>query len=167
MFTPPQDPVPAGYRHRSKVAVPREDLVLHGIRLKWYDLRPEEYVVSDALARESRERISADIEEKRVDFGSTMGFVILHIAGSGSDVGMLIVSTWRNCNEIWETVYLKDLPEDGPYVVHERSGHLPTYCVWELGIVWHERNAFTRYLLSPRDAPAASAYFADRCSGTV
>jgi hypothetical protein len=162
-----QEPAPAGYRHRSKIAAPREDLVLPGIRLKWYDLQPEEYVVTDALSRESRERIRSDIEEKRIDFGSTMGFVILHIAGSNSGVGMLIVNTWRNCNEIWETVYLKDLPQDGPYGVYERSGHLPTYCVWELGIVWHERNAFARYLLSARDAAAASAYFADRYSGMV
>ena len=101
-----RDPAPAEYRHRTKIAVPREDLVLPRIRLKWYDLRPEEYVVSDALARESRGRIHADVETKRIDFGSTMGFVILHIAGSASNVGMLIVNTWRNCNEIWETVYL-------------------------------------------------------------
>jgi hypothetical protein len=160
-------PAPPDYHHRSKIAVPREDLLVPGIRLKWYDLRPEEYVVSDALAKESRERIRADVTEKRIDFGSTMGFVILHIAGGKSDVGMLIANTWRNCNEIWETVYLKDLPEDGPYRVFERSGHLPTYCVWELGIVWHERNAFARYLLSARDAAATSAYFADRFSGTV
>jgi hypothetical protein len=167
MATESQDPVPDAYRHRSKIAVPRDDLVLPGIRLKWYDLRPEERVVSDALARESRERLRADVSEKRIDLGSTMGFVILHIAGGTSDVGMLIVNTWRNCNEIWETVYLKDLPKDGPYAVYERSGHLPTYCVWELGIVWHERNAFERYLLSARDAAAASAYFADRYSGMV
>jgi hypothetical protein len=159
-----QDPVPATYRHRSKIAAPREDLVLPGLRLKWYDLRPEEYVISDALARESRERIRADVLGKRIDFGSTMGFVILHIAGN---VGMLIVNTWRNSNEVWETVYLKDLAQDGPYAVYERRGHLPTFCVWELGVVWHERNAFQRYLLSARDAAAASAYFADRFSGTV
>lgn len=162
-----QDPVPAEYRHRSKIAVPKEDLVLPGIRLKWYELRPEEYVVSTALAGESRERVRRDVEDRRIDFGSTMGFVILHIAGARSDVGMLIVNTWRNCNEIWETVYLKDLPKDGAYQVFKRSGHLPTFCVWELGIVWHERNAFERYLLSARDAAGTSEYFADRFSGVV
>ena len=143
------------------------ELGLPGLRLKWYELRPEEYVVSDALERQSRERIRADVLERRIDFGSTMGFVILHVAGATSNVGMLIVSTWRNCNEIWETVYLKDLLKNGRYERYERSGHLPTYCVWELGVVCHERKAFTKYLLSARDSDAASAYFADCYSGTV
>ncbi len=163
----PEDPVPVEYRHRPKLALPRENLVLPGVNLKWYDLVPEGFGISDALGRESRERVRADVLAKRIDFGSTMGFVILHIAGAASNVGMLIVNTWRNCNEIWETVYLKDLPKNGPYRVYERTGHLPTYCVWELGIVWHERNAFTRFLTSARDAAAVSAYFADRFSGTL
>jgi len=160
------EPAPAAYRHHSKLVAPREDLVLPGLRLKWYDLRPEEYAIPGALARESRERIRGDVEGRRIDFGSTMGFVILHVAG-GTSVAMLIVNTWRNCNEIWETVYLKDLVADGPYRRYERSGHLPTYCVWELGVVWHERNAFERYLRSPRDPVAVSAYFADRYEGAV
>ena len=88
--------------------------MLPGVSFKWYDLRPEEAVISDALERESRERVRADVLAKRIDFGSTMGCVILHIAGATSDVGMLIVNTWRNCNEIWETVYLKEAAEDWP-----------------------------------------------------
>lgn len=117
----PQDPAPAEYRHRSKIARPKEDLLLPGLRFKWYDLGPEEYVVSAALAEESRDQVRTDYEGKRIEF--TMGFVILHIAGSTSNVGMLIVNTWRNWNEIWETVYLKDLPNNGPSQVYERSGH--------------------------------------------
>jgi hypothetical protein len=162
-----REPAPPEYRHRAKSALPQDELALPGLRLKWYQLVPAGYTVSEALERESRERIRADVEAGRIDFGSTMGFVILHIAGAASEVAMLIVSTWRNCNEIWETVYLKDLPNDGPYRVYERSGHLPTYCVWELGVVWHERNAFERYLYSARGAAAVEQYFADRYAGAV
>jgi hypothetical protein len=104
--------------------------------------------------------------EQRLDLGSTMGFVLLHIAG-GTSTGMLIGNTWRNCNEIWETVYLKDLAADGRYARYERSGHLPTYCVWELGVVWYERNAVDRYLRSARDRAAADAYFENRFAGVV
>ena len=161
------DPVPAEYVHRPKIAAPGAELLAGGTRFKWYDLRFEDYPLSDALVRESRERIVSEVDAKRVDFGSTMGFVILHIAGGESTVAMLIVSTWRNSNEIWETVYLKDLLKDGAYERYERGGHLPTFCVWELGIVGHERDAFERYLRSKRDAAAAEAYFRDRFAGRV
>jgi len=160
------EPVPAGYRHRGKIAVPRAEMVAGGLRTKWYEVRPDDYVVSAALERESRERVRADAEEKRVDFGSTMGFVLLHIANANR-TAMLIVCSWRNANEIWETVYLKDLESDGPYVRYDRSGHLPTFCVWELGVVWHERNAFTRFLESPRGPDDVDRYFRDRLEGRV
>ncbi len=159
-----RDPVPVGYSHRPKVVVPRPELVAGGTRFKWYDLRYEEYVIGDALAQESRTRIVSDVESTRIDFGSTMGFVILHI---GVGVAMLMVMTWRCSNEIWQTVYLKDLPANSAYEPFERRGHLPTFCVWELGIVWHERNAFERYLYSKRDDAAANEYFADTLSGSV
>ena len=42
-----------------------------------------------------------------------------------------------------------------------------TYCVRELGPVWHERNAWVRFLSSPRDDAAKQAYLADRLSGSV
>ena len=36
--------------------------------------------------------------------------------------------------------------------------HRPTFCVWELGAVCHERQAWSAYLRSRRDAPARAAY---------
>ena len=34
------------------------------------------------------------------------------------------------------------------------STHRPTFCVWELGAVWHEQQAWSRYLRSSRDESA-------------
>ena len=76
--------------------------------------------------------------------------------------------TWRNHNEIWETVYAKDgaaapgfasWPADGP--------HRPTFCVWELGPVIHEQAAWSRYLRSPRDLAARRAYMLDVADDVV
>jgi hypothetical protein len=63
---------------------------------------------------------------------------------------------------------VKDLTQAGGYkpIVFE-SSQRGTYCVWELGPVWHERHAWVRFLSSKRDEEAKLAYVNDRFSGLV
>ena len=49
----------------------------------------------------------------------------------------------------------------------ERSSTTPTFCVWVLGAVWHEQQAWTRYLYSERDDAAKYAYVQDQMTGLV
>src|SRR6266566_1231239 len=42
----------------------------------------------------------------------------------------------------------------------------PTFSVWVLGAVWHEQQAWTRYLYSQRDDPAKYAYAQDQFPDT-
>ncbi|HZZ17789.1 MAG TPA: hypothetical protein VFE25_00375 [Opitutaceae bacterium] len=82
------------------------------------------------------------------------------------DFYFLIVCTWRNSNEIWETVFYKNGDSmDGFAVFSREATHLPTFCVWELAPVMREKAAWERFLLSPRDAAAASDWLADRGGG--
>ena len=85
-----------------------------------------------------------------------LGFVILHRCGDG--FYFLLACTWAGNNELWETVWAKDgvgrrrLP---PLAASAR-GHHPTFCVWELGAVWHEQQAWSRFLRSePRPEDVA------------
>ena len=75
-----------------------------------------------------------------------LGFVILHRCGES--FYFLLVCTWRNENELWETVWAKTGDDDVFFRPWPAEGaHRPTFCVWELGAVCHEREAWTRYLL--------------------
>ena len=47
------------------------------------------------------------------------------------------------------------------------GSHRPTFCVWELGAVAHERLAWSRYLLSGRDDEARGDYLRDAFEGVV
>ncbi len=95
-----------------------------------------------------------------------LGFVILHRCGEG--FYFLLVCTWRNENELWETVWAKDGDADvffRPWPIEET--HRPTFCVWELGAVVHEREAWARFLFSSRDESARHAYLRDAYAGLV
>ena len=79
-----------------------------------------------------------------------LGFVVLHRCGES--FYFLLVSTWQNDNELWETVWAKDGDDDPEFHPWPLEGsHRPTFCVWELGAVAHERLAWSAYLLSDRD----------------
>ena len=79
-----------------------------------------------------------------------------------------LLSTWRNDNELWESVWAKDGDEDlafRPWPIEET--HRPTFCVWELGAVWHEQQAWSRYLRSQRDEAAKQDYLRASYEGAV
>src|SRR5207253_10539067 len=101
-----------------------------------------------------------------LDLAGDLGFVILHRCGE--DFYFLIVATWRNDNELWETVWAKTGAEETRFEPWPAEGtHRPTFCVWELGAVCHEQQAWSRYLRSRRDVSARQAYLLDTASGEV
>jgi hypothetical protein len=147
------------YRHGPKRVTPGEPLEPQGAMLKWYGLHPEGRPVPDEITRLARERLTAGpIEAKG------LGFVILHLCGK--DFYFLIVCTWRNSNELWQTVYYKDGDAMADFQLFPRDGaHKPMLCVWELVPVWHEQQAWVRFLSSSRDEAAGQAWLDDRFAG--
>ena len=67
-----------------------------------------------------------------------------------------------------ETVWAKNGDADVLFRGWPTEGvHRPTFCVWELGAVGHEREAWMRYLVSERDDGARDAYLRDCYTGIV
>jgi hypothetical protein len=155
--------VSPGYRHIEKRITPGDPVDLGGGRLKWYSIAPEEAPVPAGIERLARAGLH---DAGAPAFPGELGFVILHRCGEA--FYFLLVCTWRNENELWETVWAKDGEGDRAFRPWPAAGpHRPTYCVWELGAVCHEQRAWSRYLRSPRDPTAALAYLADTCEGGV
>lgn len=155
--------VPDGYRYFQKLVTPSQDLALASAYLKWYDIYPPAEPITPAQGAECRAFVAA--EAQRLRFAQELGFVLLHRAGPFL---LLMIMTWRNTNEIWESVYVNDPRQDNVYRLAEYGGsHRGTFCVWELAPVWHERHAWVRFLSSQRDEQAKLAYINDRFSGLV
>ena len=155
--------VPDGYLYYQKQVTPREDLALPTAYFKWYDLYPADAEITPEQRAEAREFV-AD-EAICLNFANELGFVILHRAGP---MLLLMLMTWRGTNEIWESVYSKEAAGSKGYTLNEfPQTHRGTFCVWELGPVWHERHAWVRFLSSKRDVDAKLAYINDRFAGAV
>jgi hypothetical protein len=157
--------VAENYSYYKKNITPGILINIHGACLKWYNLYPPDTEITKVQILETREFIISEAAAGRLKLDGELGFVILHRAG---DYLLLLITTWRNTNEMWESIYFKKAALPGGYSVMKfDSSHKGTYCVWELGVVWHERNAWVRFIESGRDEKAKSEYLNDVFSGAV
>jgi hypothetical protein len=150
------------HKHIDKFIEPDELLVVDGTSLKWHNLAVADVPLEVRdLARDFLRREAA--AGKLDDLGD-LGFVILHRCGE--DFYFLIVNSWRNANEVWESVYAKQNSGQADFdKVPLAAHHHAAFCVWELAAVWHEQQAWKRFLLSARDDDARDAYLTDRYRG--
>ncbi len=154
------------YAHRNKLIAPGPLLVLGGTRLKWHDIAARETPVEPAVGKLARAFLISEAAGGKLHLKGDLGFVILHRCGA--EFYFLIVNTWVNKNEVWEMVFAKENASAPGFALFPRPGlQLPTYCVWELGAVGHEQQAWRRYLSSSRDETAKRAYLADQFEATV
>ena len=154
------------YRHSSKLVRPEARLTLGEVLLKWYDIAPAEAPVPLAVRALARRNLRDGAKSGTLALSGELGFVILHRCGES--FYFLIACSWRNDNELWQTVWAKHDDADPsfrPWVVED--GHRPTFCVWELGVVAHERLAWAAYLATERDAAARRTYLGDVFEGPV
>jgi hypothetical protein len=157
--------VPRGYTYSNKKITAGKLLTLPGACLKWYNLYPPENIITEKQVLEARTFLELEANAGRLSFENELGFAILHRAG---EYLLLLLTTWRYTNEMWESIFLKKADRTENYTPLKFSNdHKGTYCVWELGIVWHERNAWIRFLESKRDEEAKRAYLNDSLSGVV
>ncbi|MBC7813784.1 MAG: hypothetical protein H7175_21685, partial [Burkholderiales bacterium] len=98
--------VPEGYMYYEKIFTPGDDLALPTAYLKWYDLYPSDAPITPEQAAEARAYLASQIEAGQPKLDNELGFVILHRAGSYL---LLMLMTWRNTNEIWESVWFKQV----------------------------------------------------------
>lgn len=159
--------VAPAYVHRDKQITPSAPLSLGGGQLKWYDIAYPETPVPERVRQLGRAYLEREAAAGRIDISADLGFVVLHRCGH-NDFYFLILCSWRNENELWQSVYAHDARTQSDFGPFPRpSPHAGTYCVWEMGAVWHEQQVWRRYLVTARDDAAKRAWFADTYTGLV
>jgi hypothetical protein len=157
--------VPASYHHAWRVAEPHAPIVLPHRIFKWYHVHLEGAVVPDEIDAEARALLAEDAGSGQWQTEYGLDFALLHLSTANA---FLIAGTWRGHQELWERVYVKDLATSGPFELVSRDGQdWPGACVWELGVICHERMAWHRYLFTPRDEADKHAWLEDTYTGRV
>lgn len=157
--------VPPAYIHEWRVAEPGPPIIARGAVFKWYTMHRHGEPAPAALVAEARQLVASSVERGEQETGYGLNFAFLH---ASTTTAYLIVGVWKAHQEFWETLYVKDVASGGPFVRQAHVGQdAPTLCVWELGVVQHERMAWHRYLFSPRTDADKLAYLHDLHTGAV
>jgi len=159
--------VETGYRHIAKLATPGPLLTAGSSRLKWYDIARHDTPIPGGVREMARSFITSEASRSNTELDRDIGFAVLHRCGAGNDFYFLPVCTWRNSNELWESVYYKDAAMSAFAPFPQPGRHKGTLCVWELGPVVHEQKAWVRFLQSPRSEADLAAYLASAYKGEV
>lgn len=156
--------VPRAYRHHDRRTEPGPPLVLPHAILKWYRLSRQEERVPDDLDDAARAHLATEAAAGRLELGHGLGFALLH---ASDPFAYLFAAAWYQTQELWLTLAVLERTGgggDGWRRVHP-GDDWSTICVWELAPAWHERQAWVRYLRSPRDEAAKRAYLGDQLAG--
>jgi len=158
--------VPQTYVHHDCWVEPGELVVLPEAILKWYNVgRPGESI-PPLFEPGGRTFLDALASSGQFNFGHGLGWVLLHDCVATT---FLIIGVWNDANECRHTIFARDPHGPVDHFIPLEIGAVPKpmACVWELTPIWHERNAWSRFLYSPRDATAKLAYLQDQLSGVA
>ncbi|BAK75998.1 hypothetical protein NH8B_1172 [Pseudogulbenkiania sp. NH8B] len=121
-----------------------------GWRLKLYDIAYDSLPLDEARFAAGVDGALAGLPQPALTAQRPgVGALIRH-AGRGMDY--LVLVYWDNENECLIRVWVRD--ENG-----WRTARAESFCVWDMQVIWHEREACVRHLLS--DAPDMDGYLAD------
>ena len=120
---------------------------------------PEEL---DNLARET---VTEAATTGTWDLSYGLNIAQLHLSTTHA---YLIPGVWRGHQELWQRPYWFDLSQSTAFTRLEMTGEdAPAACVWELGVIGHERMAWHHYLFTARDESAKHAWLTDTYAGPV
>jgi hypothetical protein len=157
--------VEPGEGNEYRIAEPQPSLMLKDAILKWYDIAPPDEPVPLAIRALARRCLRDGTKDGTLGVEDGLGFVALQ--RGADDLYVLSVSTWRDANDLEETIWAKSRedvlfhpwPDDEPRRAEYRSS--------ELGAFPHEHEAWKAYLRSAQDETARHTYLRDCYSGLV
>lgn len=153
------------FAHYDKFVEPDENISFENTILKWYNLAKPGEPVSNEVGDLARDFLEREFKGGNLNNFGKLGFVILHRCGD--DFYFLLANSWKNGNELWESVYAKSDSEQEDFqpFSFENSIHCGTFCIWELAAVWHEQRAWKHFLLSAKIGKDESDYLQSKYRG--
>lgn len=140
-----------------KRAVKYLDLVEFGDwKFKMYSMKYDESVATPDIENIVKAALPAWIKEKSQinDFPNyKVGNVIIHEA---MDSILVVVNWWVYENVIQGHVYTSDYKNPNKFTDFSSKGL--QFCVWEMNILWHERNLWVEHVLKQADKPDWDSY---------
>ena len=126
-------------------------------QLKMYSITMHQALVSKAHLTEVKANIATWLQKSETTslINYQLGTVIIH---EGKEGCFAIINWWIDENMLQQFVYLKQ--ENSAFELYSNNGIIT--CVWEMAVLWHERNAWVYHILKNNTLPNVNAYLLDQ-----
>lgn len=120
-------------------------------RMKVYGLTAEHQRLLPALVTEAR-KLARNVVPSMPSDGYGVGFIGVHC---GRDANFVFIDWWANENELHHNVFRSSLAQPLDLC---RTQEGSCACVWDLQVIWFERNAWVDKVLNNPRGPDLEAY---------
>lgn len=156
--------VPTTYVHHDRRVTASEPLVTSSGVFKWQNVFTDAGTVTPELERGARIEATRLLESGEADAAYGMGLVVLHHSSAHD---FLLIGSWRGHQEYWQTSLVRSANSDEPWTANVQGVISPVACVWEMSPIWHERQAWVRYLKSDRTVSDRQVWLDDTLTATM
>ena len=132
-------------------------------KFKLYSIKYNELRVTPEIENVIKAILPDWIKEKSQinDFPNyKIGTVIIHEA---KDSILVVVNWWIYENVIQGHVYTSEYENPSKFLDISSKGL--QFCVWEMNILWHERNAWVKHVLMKNEKPDFESYLMEHLNG--
>ena len=127
-------------------------------RISAHGARPKEGLVEHAIAIATKELAAS--EDYSTHYG--LGWITVHEGIAGNYV---LVDWWSDQDIVQHRLY--GAPHDGGETLTLGWPSGAAFCVWEMAVSWHERQAWVQHILSKAHAPDIDGYLSAILVGDV
>lgn len=156
--------VPVSYQHHQRIVQSGPLLKVPQGYLKWYEVYRSGADIPPNLWREARQFVLVEARQNRISLSYGLGHIVVHLSWP---IVFLIAGHWQGHQEMWTRHYTRDLQHDAGFELDCSQGTRPFCCVWEMAPIWHERDAWVRFLYSARDDAAKREFLTDQLNGEI
>lgn len=152
--------IPEGYKHKQHEVYPVGLITSPELVLKFYELYVKGKPLRESLIKQGKDFLKFEIKDKKINPHSGLGFAILsedalNVARWDNKTPILLKNQVYSYKRNLNTAELLDISKDGPF------------CIWELGIVNHERKEWEKYLSSNYDESDKIKYLSSTIEGLL
>jgi hypothetical protein len=130
--------------------------------IKVYSISAKHTMVPNELVDLAQGQLSEWLKMGNEHSNYKIAILIIH---EGVDGIFTLLNWWIDENTIQNQVFFSSYDEPGVYKGLSEKGIVA--CVWELAVLWHERNAWIKHVLKKNDQPDWEGYVNDFLNADV
>lgn len=135
----------------------------NGWRVKIYSISVRSQVVNTTLTENAKQYLSQWLENiSEKDDHINIATLILH---EGNEGNFAIVSRWTGENMMQIHVYFSSEENSNSFSFFSGNGIVT--CVWEMAVLWFERNAWVEHVLQKSAKPDYEKYLSQQMNADI